>query len=365
MAAYLPFAIVAAIGLSLSLIAFLLVRENEQSRFAIQFNALAAERINLLQQQIDRNLDTVVSLAAFFDSSREVERREFQIFAANLLSRHPSVRALEWLPRVPAAERDAYEQQARADGYPDFRISELSAQGDLVPASPRESYFPVFYLEPIENNEKAFGFDVASGLIRRQTLDKARATGELTTTSAVALVQDPANHAGFLVVLPIFAAQSSAEGPDRRPNALAGYVLGVFNVGSIVDAAIAPLKLPSDAIIPGLQLNVYEHRGDDAAPTGSNALYYARRISDASSPGDAETPSEIRADGVVRVGDRQWQIVMSAADPSFKLRHTAVDRASCWAWRDRRRRSNLSVEAARHPAAQRIRAFARRKERDT
>lgn len=321
MVAYFPFAIVAAIGLSLSLIAFLLVREIEQSRFAIQFNALAAERVNVLQQQIDRDLDTVASLAALYDSSREVERREFQIFAANLLSRHPSVRALEWLPRVPAAERDAYEQQARADGDANFRISELSAQGDLVPASPRESYFPVYYLEPIENNEKALGFDVASCPVRRQTLDKARATGELTTTPAVALVQDPANHAGFLVVLPIFAPQSSAEGPNHRSNVLAGYVLGVFNVDSIVDAAIAPLELSGDAIISGLQLNVYEHRGDDAAPAGSNALYHPRRVSDGSTPGNAETPSEIRADGVVRVGDRHWQVVVSAADQSFRLRH--------------------------------------------
>ena len=65
---------------------------------------------------------------------------------------------VRWVPRVPAAERKAFE--AATHGGRRLRIIERSPQGRLVPAGERAEYFPIASLEPREPDPGALGFDM-------------------------------------------------------------------------------------------------------------------------------------------------------------------------------------------------------------
>ena len=71
---------------------------------------------------IEGNLDVLRSIVAFYERSRLVERGEFRSFVAPAVARFRSFQALEWIPRVRASERAAYEEAARGEGYPEFQI---------------------------------------------------------------------------------------------------------------------------------------------------------------------------------------------------------------------------------------------------
>ena len=85
------------------------------------------------------------------------------------------LQALEWIPRVRAADRAAAENAARSV-FPDCRFAERNAAPQAVTAVVREEYFPVYYVESSHGNEPALGFDLGSDPVRREALRRAECT---------------------------------------------------------------------------------------------------------------------------------------------------------------------------------------------
>jgi signal transduction histidine kinase len=73
-------------------------------------------------------------------------------------------------------------------------------------------------------------------------LQQARDTGQPTASGQLALVQDPGHSSGLLVFLPLYGlALPHATLEERRQN-LHGYVIGVFQIGNIVETALQGLE---------------------------------------------------------------------------------------------------------------------------
>ena len=315
-ARYLPVVAALAVGVSLSFAAFFYVDKLERARLAAEFAVLAAQPISAIQQQIQSDLGTVQSLVAFYDGSQQVERSEFQTFAASILAWHPSIKALEWVPRVPASERKRYEQRARREGHPEFRITELSPKGELVPAGSRAHYFPVYYVEPHNGNERALGFDLASDATRFETLEAAREAGDMRATAAIELVQAPGDDDGFLAVAPVYNRDTPDTVHEQPPDALAGFVLAVFTVRDLVEAAFAPGSSSQRTTISNFSLYVY----DGALNNGQGRLY-ASSTRRANVPNEEEILSSIHLSGSVDVAGREWRIVVSPVEAFRGDRH--------------------------------------------
>ncbi len=64
------------------------------------FNLLAVRQVSTLQQNLDRNVETVYALGGLFDASESVSRREFGVFSEQMLSRASGVQALSWNPLI-------------------------------------------------------------------------------------------------------------------------------------------------------------------------------------------------------------------------------------------------------------------------
>jgi len=181
-----------------------------------------------LERELDMSFEVLLATKALGEAAPSLEREKFRRFVAPSLERHPEVLALEWVPRVPAGDREFVEDSARRAGLEGFRITERTEQGELIRAGDRSEYYPVYFVEPLEGNQSALGFDLASDAVRLSALERARDSGTLQATAPVRLVQDSAGDRGFLVVLPVHRGEI----PGPR-----GFMLAVFSVREIVEQA--------------------------------------------------------------------------------------------------------------------------------
>lgn len=251
-------ALLAVLGCLMSLALSRAVAEGDRHVRESQFGRDAADRARLIEREVAKALAHVRTLAAFYVGSNEVTRDEFHAFAGRIMDDQRLVRALEWIPLVPAADRADFERSvgAQIDG---FEIVE--ADGDkLVRAAERSVYYPVTFIEPTAGNEAALGLDLGSEPTRRAALELARDTGDMTVTPGLELVQ---GGAGVLVALPLFTRGSELSTVAMRREQLEGFVLGVIVVGDLVDAALTGIA-PA-----GVDIRVYE----EAAPAGERLLY--------------------------------------------------------------------------------------------
>lgn len=229
-------------GLVLSVLVFFVMRGWENHSLQQELEISAKVHLSGLVKNLESSLLRLEAIHAFYAASREVERHEFRRFVKPLLSTDPSIQALEWIPKIAASQREAYEKAARLDGFFEFKITERKAQGEMVKAAQRAEYFPVYFLEPLEGNELALGFDLGSNPARKQALQQSRDSGKMVATSRIKLVQDQSEQFGVLTFLPVYAKGKDIHSVAGRREHLTGFVLGVFRIGDIVKRALSYFK---------------------------------------------------------------------------------------------------------------------------
>ncbi len=298
-------------GLAASVGAFLALRASERNRQQTALEQGAAERFGALQKVINEDLLALELLDRFYAGSEKVERAEFHVFTRPIPKHLSCLKALEWVPRVQDADRAAYEESIRQEGFPAFQITERDPDGRTVRASRRDEYFPVDFIEPAEGNEPARGFDLASSSVRREAMEQARDTGEMRGTAPVRLVQETGDQAGVLVFLPVYRNGTSTESvEDRRAN-LEGFVLGVFRIGDLVERALAPLALE------GIDVALY----DMSAPVGKRLLAWhpsrlRREAAEGPDEADVSLPETVHYAAALRPAGRTW-LVLCTPSPEF------------------------------------------------
>lgn len=207
--------------------------EKHQHQLHQRFNLLASERFSRIQERFADQVQRLDDLRRFFVFSDEITQREFDGYAAPLLV---WTQAYSWTPRVPDAERSAFEQRAHASGLSDYTIREMDASGVFKPATNRAEYFPVLYTQSRSTLPVPLGFDVLSEGIRRATLERARLTGGMAVSPRMDLLGlEPANTSGVLLVSPVL---SPGLGGGAQNQALSGYVLAVISLRRLMSEGL-------------------------------------------------------------------------------------------------------------------------------
>ncbi len=232
--------IVVVSGLLLTSAAYFLVSAWEDQIVESEFERHAINHAVDLQGKIDLHVEILESIAGLLRASNNIDRGGFREFVTPILERYPEVQGYSWNPLVSNARRSDYEEMAKQEGIAGFSITEFNQAGDRLPAQQRDEYVPVYYLEPLAGNEEALGFDIASEPIRRMALTEARQTGKATTTQWVKLVQEKEQQFGILMVRPIYERKGVNNSYDQVNEQLAGYVVGVFRVGDMIEEALRP-----------------------------------------------------------------------------------------------------------------------------
>ncbi|MBF0443979.1 MAG: CHASE domain-containing protein [Magnetococcales bacterium] len=227
--------------LILGMIPIFIVTSNwESQRIISEFRKQAALLQQTLESKIQLNLDAIQTLKDYHHGVEKINFKGFTLFAQGILSRHGSLHALSFNPRILADERPVFEAKIQKEVDPTFTIKERKPTGGLTVALDRHEYVAVAYIQPLQANHNALGFDVASNPKRKIALDLARDTGNPIATKRINLIQERQSQAGVLVFLPIYSEKSTSI-EERRKN-LIGYGVGVFRVGDLFASALEGIK---------------------------------------------------------------------------------------------------------------------------
>ncbi len=205
---------------------FIFTRSSEEALLKSRFDRQTSIMSQSIHKYLKRAVFILQSLNGFYASSSFVSREEFHSFTQHIFKAYPGIQALEWVPVVPQEKRAEFEQAAR-ETYPDFQIKETKGD-DLVEASTRKEYFPVYYIEPHKGNERVLGFDLGSNPIRKAAMQKALDTEAPAATGRVELIQEENYSPGILVF----------DAVKNKDNSLLGFVLGVYRISDIVGTAL-------------------------------------------------------------------------------------------------------------------------------
>jgi PAS domain S-box-containing protein len=245
----------------LSLAAFLAERaaEARELRQAFEFRA------EVIAQEVRRQLvqawQPLRAIEALWSASPEVDEARFAVFASFLLQDRPSLRALEWAPRVRDAERAAFERGHSAGGGGPIREGDVA--NGFWPAASRPEYYPVAFVRPLAQDEAALRFDLASEPRRRAALEHARDTGEPATTPPLHLVQDPPDAPlRILTFWPIYGNGPTPKTVAERRERLRGFALAVLRPEAILAPAL------DHAQEGGLQIEVFDGGPSARQPVG-------------------------------------------------------------------------------------------------
>ncbi len=278
---------------------FATAQHYERIRITERLNSESTDIMNGIRGQISIALNVLASLHRFYDASTFVSREEFRSFTAGILATTPGIAALEWLPIVPAAQRQQVEALARADGLDDFAFTEFDANLQIRPAGERPVYYPVLYTEPQFANQKALGLDLGSEPSRRSAIEKALATGQYAASSLMQLAQDDLHSPAILIVEPV-----------TRPNVEQGQglLLEIVRFSALVDTVMPAVRRKAISFTifdDALQKPIINQSGELAVTRGMH---------------DADMPRIIHD---LKIADQTWKVV-------FPLTRRYLDQNSTW-----------------------------------
>ena len=286
-------------GLTLSSLAFFFVDQRDQAE---AWNTRAKHVHDLvlgLQRNIDQHVDIVSNIAGLYAVSQTITRKQVQRYTKTILHKYPTILALEWIPRVPAAQRDRYEKQLQQLTRADPAIWETDSTGTRIRARSGDEYFPVFFVEPLQSNIDIMGYNLISNPSRRSALNRARDLALPTATAPIRLVHNSEEQPGFLIIAPIFTIDKSITTITQRRQYLRGYVLGVYRIHDLLDQ----LFLNYDTNEFSIRVSDYE--------AGVDPIHlYSHDPADIAGDTNARQPQTINKKQDIRhelkVADRHW-----------------------------------------------------------
>ena len=288
----LTFALVTAV--------FFNVREDGQQRRQQEFHRLADLAIHNIEDEFQRYQIALDSLRGMFDSSQSITQEAFHIFAKQLTSHVNGLQAVEWALHVPNSQRGLFESEQKNAADRVFSIRERNAAGQLQTAADRDEYVVVTYIEPMDANRPALGYDLASEPKRRMALERARDTNQLSATAPIELVQETRHQSGALLFLPVYDPQAPSATVEQRQLALKGYVLGVLRVGDVMDTALS--------FLGGERKKLRLRLSDEDADVAVQAFFADLGFS---------TQSELLAQQTLNWGGRDWLLEISGRYEDF------------------------------------------------
>ncbi|WP_394781325.1 CHASE domain-containing protein [Undibacterium sp.] len=224
-----------AVCLAVVVTVFVYIRHREEQKQFLEFR-LEVERISQdLQNKLNNHTDAVGNIERFFSSAKNVDRTAFSTFVQHTIQTNKAITSLIWAPRITPANKAAFEASVLQEGYVNFKISETAPDGQLVPVAEREDYFPITYIEPFRTGTRAFGFDMGSNDLRRNAIEEARDSGNLTVTDPLVLVTDKENQYSVLLFAPIYAPGAPLDSSWKRAAAFQGVAMSVLRMSEVVE----------------------------------------------------------------------------------------------------------------------------------
>ena len=184
----------------------ILLNDTEKKTREETFRTLARAQASIFNETFLSFHNELHAVSQFFESSEMVTREEFQRFEKRLTIDTPALACI-WIPDVPANEVERFTATARADGLKDFRIWQQDAQGNAGAVTGQPTLHPAFYIEPDDDNKKAYGYDLGLDPVCRAAIQETLKTGLETATDPGTLFALPSRPSGIFIFQPVSATR--------------------------------------------------------------------------------------------------------------------------------------------------------------
>ena len=245
-------------GLLAAALAGWLRHEHNAGVRAARFDTLANSALRQIETRM-RNYEFGLRGArgaAIAAGGRAITRERFHAYSVSrdAAAEFPGSRGFGLVWRVPLSQEKAFIEAARAEGVPDFRITQLAPHDG--------ERFVIQYIEPVANNVEAVGLDIASEPQRLAAALAAMRSDQPALTAPLTLVQASGKpQRSFLLLLAL-----------RPTNA---YFNEAQAQAQTIGWAYMPLVI--DEVLQGLddREGEFDFALSDAPPGGSPERFYA------------------------------------------------------------------------------------------
>ena len=253
-------AMVVALGFAVTLFATWAVHKREAAQRVRIFEQLASSQATIVGEILRDIRDSELNgLARFCEGNQMASPEGFEKFSSTL-TKNPAVQVWAWVPAVPAAAKSRFEEAAHTTGgMPDFEIWRQNGLGLRIPASYRQTYYPVFCLAPPQSQKLAVGYDLGSELPLNAAIKVAAYTGLVTASDPVTLFQNAADEKSMVICHPVYGGGES--------KALRGFALAVLRM----DLLLCKSAANSEVLLELSLLRKNEHREVLASNFASNS----------------------------------------------------------------------------------------------
>ncbi len=188
----------------ISLFSYIYSTDNLTEDMKQSFENSAEKYFQVVKKNVELHLNIGASVAALFHSSNEVNRTEFRVFGGQVLKGHEDIQSLNWIMPITHDQRESYENSVRQQGYKDFIIHHGYNDNGVLNAPEQDIYYPIHYLEPMDKNIKAFGFDITKNRGSESVLKESVISQEVRASEPITLVQGEENKTAIIFLFPVY-----------------------------------------------------------------------------------------------------------------------------------------------------------------
>jgi diguanylate cyclase (GGDEF)-like protein/PAS domain S-box-containing protein len=242
-----------ALGLALTALLFVTVRQVETARQTAQFQQDAKLRINAIAGGVRDAVEQMDVMQQLFATFGVVGREQFHKLSLPLREHTPQIQALGFQRLIAHRERAAYEAAMRRR-VPGFTLTEI-VNGRVRPAGVRDSYMVVDYLEPLYGNEDHLGLDTApmAELADARRVSRERERGASAGAGVLPLLfadghpdgHPDAHPAGFRVVAPVYWQGAPLDTAAARQRAVIGELVAELRLDRLLDPVLEARGFPA------------------------------------------------------------------------------------------------------------------------
>jgi PAS domain S-box-containing protein len=227
------------IGIGFSIVLWHFTRQTVHNTEKGRFDHYSEMIRGMLGERIDEHVSALRGMRAFINASERVTRTEWQRYVSDLdVDRHfAGALGFSFIRYVRRDGLGAFLTATRADDAPDFQVNTSGAHPDLG---------IIEFIQPLERNRSAVGYDLGQEKVRRQALFDAVDLDQVVLTSRLTLIQDKQKQPGFLLVLPVYNQGAVITTREERWRALRGWVGASIRIGNLLSGIDSYFNTPLD-----------------------------------------------------------------------------------------------------------------------
>lgn len=212
----------------LSGLLFYSFEQSEHTKTQQSFESLVASAQDSVEATLGSYENVMKSASGLFAASEEVSLQEWRQFLSTVEveKSFPGMTGIGVVVPVDKKDVAQFEKKEIRQGLPGYRIKPI--QDHQLSDNKTNHRLVVKFIEPIERNSEALGYDIATESVRRETAELARDTGLPTITPVVQIAQGSSSLPGFHLYLPLYKIGYPTKTVEQRQKALQGWIFSRF-----------------------------------------------------------------------------------------------------------------------------------------